>query len=161
MSRDGRQRERERGSERDRTDADERDADGRSRGSRGRMPVSDRTSWSGLAKRAYNVIVSDAGRSRDDSGGALKLAGLTIAGAFLAGLLPLPFTWLVGLGVGAAVGGWAGEGSPLLAVGNGAVIGFVFGLAFAPALFGLGFLLTLVLSVVGALVAGAGYLAGE
>lgn len=114
-----------------------------------------------MARRAYNVLLSDSGRSRSDSGGGLKLAGLTLVGAFLAGLLPLPFTWLVGLGVGAAVGGWAGEGSPLVAVASGAVIGFVFGLAFAPALFGLGFLLTLVLSVAGAVVAGVGYLAGE
>ncbi|MEZ3143573.1 hypothetical protein [Halobaculum sp. MBLA0143] len=157
MSRDGRQRERER--ERDGETDDDRG--GRSGGS-SRATVSNRTSWSGLAKRAYNVALgSGSGRSRDDSGGALKLAGLTILGAFLAGLLPLPLTWLVGLGVGAGVGGWADEGSPLLAAGNGAVIGFVFGLGFAPALFGLGFVLTLVLTVVGAVVAGAGYLAGE
>ena len=158
MSRDGRQRERERERERE-TDGDRSGGSGRSQ----RATVSDRTSWSGLAKRAYNVALGSNARSRRSSGGGstLKLAGLTLLGAFVGGLLPLPLTWLVGIGVGAAVGGRTGNGSAVAAAGIGGVVGFLSGLGFAPAFFGLGFILTLLLTVVSAVVAGVGYLAGE
>ena len=156
MSRDGRQRERERESS-DESGHSER----RRSGGSGRVTVSDRSSWSGLAKRAYNVAVgSRSGRSRS-GGGNLELAGLMIAGAVVGGLLPVPFAWLAGVAGGAALGGRRGSGSSLFAVGSGAVLGFLFGLAFAPVLFGLGFLFTLLLTVVAAVVAGVGYLAGE
>ena len=158
MSRDGRQRQRER--ERDTDSGSDRDTTGGASG--GRATVSNRTSWSGLAKRAYNVAFgSSSGRSRSDDGSSLKLAGLTLVGAFAAGLLPLPLTWLLGVGVGAAAGGWTDNGSALSAVGIGGIVGFLFGLAFAPAFFGLGFLFTLVLTAVSAVVAGVGYLFGE
>ena len=156
MSRDGRQRQRERETE---SGSDRGSSDSRSGG---RATVSDRTSWSGLAKRAYNVALgSSSGRSRSSGGSSLKLAGLTLLGAFAAGLLPLPLTWLLGVGVGAAAGGWTDNGSALSAVGIGGIVGFLFGLAFAPAFFGLGFLFTLVLTAVSAVVAGVGYLFGE
>jgi hypothetical protein len=139
-------------------DDDER-SDSRTGGSR--MTVGSRTSWSGLAKRTYNVVLGGQSRRQRDSGGALKLAGLMILGSFVTGLFPLPLTWLVGIAAGAAAGGWAEEGSSLLAVGNGAVIAFIGGLAFATAFFGLGFLFTILLTVVGAVLGGIGYLAGE
>ena len=157
MSRDGRQRQQER--ERDTESGTDRDSSGGRSG--GRATVSNRTSWSGLAKRAYNVVLGSSGRSRSDDGSSLKLAGLTLLGAFAAGLLPLPLTWLIGVGVGAAAGGWTDNGSAVSAVGVGGVVGFLFGLVFAPAFFGLGFLFTLALTVVSAVVAGVGYLFGE
>jgi len=124
MSRDGRQRQRER--ERDTDSGSDRDTTGGSSG--GRATVSNRTSWSGLAKRAYNVAFgSRSGRSRSDDGSSLKLAGLTLVGAFAAGLLPLPLTWLLGVGVGAAAGGWTDNGSALSAVGIGGIVGFLAG----------------------------------
>jgi|GEM_PF-987233 len=158
MSRDGRQRQRER--ERETDSGSNRDSSSSRSG--GRATVSDRTSWSGLAKRAYNVALgSRSGRSRSDDGSNLKLAGLTFLGAFATGLLPLPLTWLVGIGVGAAVGGTTNNGSALSAVGIGGVVGLLFGLGFAPVFFGLGSLFTLLLAVVSAVVAGVGYLLGE
>lgn len=163
MGRDGTQRERARSESsdaRDRDDDRRGDADSRdTRRSRKRMHVSDRTSWSGLAKRAYNVVTSDSRRRED--GSSVKLVGVMLLGAFLTGLLPLPLTWLVGVGLGAAVAGRYGEGSRLAAAGTGAVIGFVGGLAFATALFGLGFLFTLLLTVVAAVLGGIGFLLGE
>ncbi|ERH11685.1 MAG: hypothetical protein J07HB67_00693 [halophilic archaeon J07HB67] len=155
MSRDGRQRQRERES-----DTSDRDSSGGVSG--GRTTVSDRTSWSGLAKRAYNVAVgSRSGRSRSEDGSNLKLAGLTFLGAFATGLLPLPLTWLLGIGVGAAAGGWTDNGSAVSAAGIGGVVGLLFGLGFAPVFFGLGSVFTLALGVVSAVLASVGYLFGE
>jgi hypothetical protein len=167
MDRTSRQTERTRTDDDSSVDDDSFDTDrDRSRG--GRATVSDRTSWSGLAKRAYNVAVSRSGRSRSrsrgrsSSGGTGKLAVAMIAGAFVAGLIPvIPFTWLVGAAAGAAVAGWADEGSALWATLVGGVIGLIGGLGFAPALFGLGIFLTLALAVAGAVAGGGGYLAGD
>jgi hypothetical protein len=162
MGRDGKQRERTRSESSDARDRDDDyggDTGNRSgRGSQKRMHVSDRTSWSGLAKRAYNVVTGDS-RRRDD-GSSVKLVGSMLLGAFLTGLLPLPLTWLVGVGLGAAVAGRYGEGSASVAAGTGAVVGFVGGLAFATALFGLGFLFTLLLTVIAAVLGGIGFLLG-
>lgn len=122
------------------------------------MAVSDRTSWSGLAKRAYNVARSGSSRNQ---GGSLQLGGAMLLGAFVAGLVPLPLTWLLGLAGGAAVGGWAEVGSSGTAGLAGLVIGLLFGLAFAPALFGLGILFTLSLGVAGAVLGAVGYAASN
>jgi hypothetical protein len=165
MSREGTQKERTRsdGTRSDgREDFDVDDFDGgneKRRSRNKRMNVSNRTSWSGLAKRTYNVLFSSSsGRSE---GSSAKLAVAMLAGAFLAGLLPLPFTWLLGIGLGAGVGGWAEEGSALAATVIGGILGFLGGLALAPALFGLGIFLTLIVAVVGAVVGGVGFLVGD
>lgn len=141
--------------QRERTRQEEADEDSERRSTR-RLQVSDRTSWSGLAKRAYNVVASGGW-----AGGGLRLGGVMLLGAIVAGLVPLPFTWLVGAASGAAVGAWGEVGSPVTAGVAGLVIGLVFGLTFAPVLFGLGVVFTLLLGVAGGAAGVAGYFAGE
>lgn len=147
--------------QRERTDTDADDFDDVSFGSsssRDRVTVSDRSSWTGLAKRAYNVT---GGGGRTDVWGATKLSVAMILGAVVAGFLPIPLLWIVGLGAGAAVAGKFDAGSMGVATLVGAVLGFVGGLGFAAALFGLGILLTLVTTVLGAVVGAVGHLAGR
>jgi hypothetical protein len=82
-------------------------------------------------------------------------------GALIAGAIPLPLSWIAGVGIGSIVGKKTGNGSPILATGVGALIGLVFGLTFAPSFFGLGIILTLLLTVVSAVVGGVGFLVLE
>nr|ABQ76100.1 hypothetical protein [uncultured haloarchaeon] len=125
-------------------------------------PVSNRTSWSGLLKRTYNVLNSKSGSTRaTDSSSSAVLGGLMFVGALIAGAIPLPLSWIAGVGIGSIVGKKTGNGSPILATGVGALIGLVFGLTFAPSFFGLGIILTLLLTVVSAVVGGVGFLVLE
>jgi len=147
--------------QRERTDTDTEDFDDVSFGSsssRDRVTVSNRSSWTGLAKRAYNVT---GGGGTTDAWGATKLGVAMILGAVVAGFLPIPLLWIIGLGVGAAVAGTFDVGSMGVATLVGAVIGFVGGLGFATALFGLGVFLTLVTAVLGAVAGAVGHLAGR
>ena len=122
-------------------------------------PVSDRSSWSGLLKRTLNVLSSRTKANQgNSSSSAVTLAGLMFIGALIAGIIPLPLTWIGGVAAGSTVGAKTENGSPVLATGIGALIGFTFGLTFAPALFGLGILLTLILSAVSAAISGVSFL---
>jgi len=124
---------------------------------RDRMPVSNRSSWTGLAKRALNVT---GGGGTTDLAGAATLGGAMLVGAIVTGLLPIPLLWIVGLGAGAAVAGRYESGSVGFATLFGGVAGLVGGLGFATALFGLGVFLTLLTTVLGAVAGAVGFLVG-
>jgi len=144
----------------ERVDTDDIDVDDISVGGssgRDRMTVSNRSSWTGLAKRALNVT---GGGGTTDLTGAATLGGAMLLGAFVTGLLPVPLLWVVGLGAGAAVAGRYESGSVGFATLFGAVAGLVGGLGFASALFGLGVFLTLLTTGLGAVAGAVGFLAG-
>ena len=123
------------------------------------QPVSDRSSWSGLLKRTFNMISSRTKTNQgNSSSSAVALAGLMFIGALIAGVIPIPLTWIGGVAAGSGIGAKTESGSPVLATGIGALIGFIFGLTFAPALFGLGIVLTLILTTVSAVIGGVSFL---
>lgn len=123
------------------------------------QPVSNRSSWSGLLKRTFNILSSSTKASQgNSSSSAVTLAGLMFVGAVITGVIPLPLTWIGGVAAGSGIGAKTESGSPVLATGIGGLIGFIFGLAFAPALFGLGIVLTLILTTVSAVIGGVSFL---
>ncbi|ERG97000.1 hypothetical protein [Haloquadratum walsbyi] len=122
-------------------------------------PVSDRSSWSGLLTRTFNILSSKTHTGQgDDSRSTAVLAGMMFIGAFITGAIPLPLTWIGGIAAGSIIGAKTENGSLLSATGIAALIGFVFGLTFAPALFGLGVIVTLILTVVSAAIGGISFL---
>lgn len=123
------------------------------------QPVSNRSSWSGLLKRTFNILSSSTKASQgNSSSSAVTLAGLMFVGAVITGVIPLPLTWIGGVAAGSGIGAKTESGSPVLATGIGGLIGFIFGLTFAPALFGLGIVLTLILTTVSAVIGGVSFL---